>query len=65
MFNNIKTELTNISRKRESQLSPLNFENVVLKIRENHKYLGVILQDNGKWDAHIKSIIARSCILID
>ena len=54
----------NISRKREFQLLPLNFENVVLKLRENHKHLGVILQDNGKWDTHIKSIIARSCILI-
>ena len=54
----------NISRKRESQLLPLNFKNVVLKDRENHKHLGVILQHNGKWDAHIKSIIARSRILI-
>ena len=43
---------------------PLNFKNVVLKDRENHKHLGVILQNNGKWDTHIKSIIARSCILI-
>ena len=29
-FNNIKTELMNISRKREPQLLPLNFENVIL-----------------------------------
>ena len=38
-FNDIKTEVMNISRKRESQLLPHNFENVVLKDRENHKHL--------------------------
>ena len=36
----------------------------VIKDRENHKHLAVILQNNGKWDTHIKSIIARSRILI-
>ena len=47
-FNNIKTELMKMSRKRELQPLPLNFENVVLKDRENHKHLGVILQNNCK-----------------
>ena len=55
-YNNIKAELMNISRKRKPQSLPLDFENVVLKDRENHKYLGVILQNNGKWDTYFISV---------
>ena len=40
------------------------FEGTNLNDTETHKHLGLTLQSNCKWDSHIKSIIAKSRILI-
>ena len=63
-FNQSKTELMNITNKRNQPFLPLYFGTDVLQNTEAHKHLGVILQSNCKWDSHIKSIISKCRTLI-
>ena len=62
-FNKTKTELMVLSRKTVPPAIPLSFDNSVLVPTANHKHLGVFLQNNCKWDVHIKSIISKVTIL--
>ena len=43
---------------------PLLFGGNVLIDSETHKHLGIILQSDCKWDAHIKAIIAKCLISV-
>jgi len=63
-FNPSKTELLNVSRKRNPDYLPLNFGGTVLQETESHKHLGIIIQNNGKWEFHIKSVIAKCRTLV-
>ena len=58
-FNASKTELLTISNKTEPETRPLVFDGMTLVESQNHKHLGVILQNNCKWDCHITSLIAK------
>ena len=62
-FNNEKTELLNFTRGHEGN-QPLLFNNVTLKDKTEHKHLGLTIQNNCKWDSHIRSIINKVNILI-
>ena len=63
-FNQTKTELMIVSRGLNPNLTPLSFDNTVLVPTTNHKHLGVFLQNNCKWDIHIKSIVTKARMLI-
>ena len=43
---------------------PLKFEGTTLQHSAQYKHLGIILQNNCKWDAHIKSIASKVNLLI-
>ena len=58
-FNEEKTELLNISRQQDFQTVPLTFGGTTLTDSATHKHLGVILQNDCKWDSHIKYVIAK------
>jgi hypothetical protein len=58
-FNESKTELINISRNKNHQFLPLNFGRSVLDNIPNHTHLGIIFQNNCKWENHIKTLIAK------
>eukprot|EP00745_Piridium_sociabile_P017481 TRINITY_DN2628_c1_g1_i3.p1 TRINITY_DN2628_c1_g1~~TRINITY_DN2628_c1_g1_i3.p1 ORF type:complete len:175 (+),score=3.43 TRINITY_DN2628_c1_g1_i3:72-596(+) len=63
-FNQSKTELMTISNQTIPQTQPLRFDDVRLRESESHKHLGVILQNNCKWDLHIKSVLSKCRILV-
>ena len=58
-FNPAKTELVTFTNIREPDTMPLIFSNETLLSGSTHKHLGVILQDNCKWNSHIQSIVAK------
>jgi hypothetical protein len=45
--------------KRSVELQPLTIAGRELEIVQSHKALGLIIQNNLKWDKHIRSIIAK------
>ena len=59
-FNPRKTELITLSNNREPELGQLSFGDVTLNSRPEHKHLGVILQNNCKWDQQINYIISKA-----
>ena len=59
-FNPKKTQLMTITNKRQPETRPLNFGNVILTENTEHKHLGVIIQNNFKWESHIKFIISKA-----
>lgn len=59
-FNPGKTELMTITTKRQPETLPLSFGNVALVEKPEHKHLGVIIQNNCKWDSHINFIISKA-----
>ena len=63
-FNPTKTELMTFSNKRQPQTLPLTFTNEILTDKVMHKHLGVILQNNCKWNNHIESIVAKTRLLV-
>ena len=63
-FNPLKTELMTFSNRRQPQTLPLTFTNEILTDKNMHKHLGVILQDNCKWNTHIESIVAKARLLV-
>ena len=58
-FNPSKTELMTICNKRDTQTRPLHFGQETLIETPEHKHLGVILQNDLKWDKHIHSIVGK------
>ena len=62
-FNEEKTKLLNCIRDQNLVL-PLKFEDITLKDTAQHKHLGIILQNNCKWDEHIRSIASKVNLLI-
>lgn len=54
-----KTELITLSSKRAPELDQLTFGNVVLDSKTEHKHLGVIIQNDCKWDEQINQIISK------
>ena len=58
-FNPLKTELMTFSNRRNINTRPLSFCGETLVETSQHKHLGVILQNDCKWDNHIYSIIGK------
>ena len=58
-FNPSKTELLTLSNQRQPDVYPLSFDNDILSETTSHKHLGVILQNDCKWNSHIESIVAK------
>ena len=58
-FNERKTELMNITRNKNHQFQSLNSGRTILEDTHSHKHLGIIFQNNCKWDSHIKMLIAK------
>ena len=58
-FNPQKTELMTFSNRRNTDTRPLNFCGQILAETSQHKHLGVILQNDCKWDNHIYFIIGK------
>ena len=58
-FNERKTELMNITRNKNHQFQSLNFGRTILEDTHSHKHLGIIFQNNCKWENHIKMLIAN------
>ena len=63
VFNEGKTEMLYFS-KRPDQYLPLTFGNTRLEKIDEHKHLGVTLQENCKWDGHIRSVVSKVSMLI-
>jgi hypothetical protein len=57
-FNNTKTELINVKR-RDELIYPLYFGTTQLQDSPSHKHLGLIIQNNCKWDQHILYIAGK------
>ena len=51
-----KTEQLNFTRG-QNQNQQLTFGSTTLKETPSHKHLGIILQNNCRWDEHIRSVI--------
>ena len=64
-FNETKTELLNIARGRNNHYPPLYFSNTTLQAITTHKHLGIIFQNNLKWDTHIIDLISRCRTQVD
>ena len=64
VFNPAKTKLMTFSNRRQPDTQPLLFDQSTLVETNMHKHLGVVLQNNGKWDNHIDSVISKTRILI-
>ena len=63
-FNPLKTELMNFCNRRHPDTLPLLFGQQALNPSFNHKHLGVILQNNCKWDSHIEALIVKTRLLV-
>ena len=62
-FNETKTEILNYTKGSEICL-PLSLNNTNLEVLTQHKHLGIILQSNFKWDAHVTALAAKVSNLI-
>ena len=58
-FNCQKTELLNVCKRNVILDNQLIFDNSILQPSISHKHLGLTLQGNCKWDAHITSLITK------
>jgi hypothetical protein len=63
IFNEAKTKVINYARGTD-QCYALRFGNAELCTTTHHKHLGTILQNNLKWDIHIRGIASRVNMLI-
>ena len=61
-FNDTKTDLLNIVRNHNTQ--QILFNNTIIEEKNEHKHLGLFIQNNLKWDAHIKYIANKTNTLI-
>ena len=57
IFNATKTEVMITSNIYFVYDIRLSMDNIILKIVETHKHLGIVLASNNKWSAHIDTII--------
>ena len=64
-FNQTKTELMILTRENNPNIPALFFDNVQLNPIESHKHLSVTIQNDCKWDSHIKAIITKCRPLIN
>ena len=62
-FNKEKTEQLNFTRG-QNQNQQLTFGSTTLRQTPCHKHLGIILQNNCRWDEHIRSVINKTSMLI-
>ena len=62
-FKEEKTKLLNCIRDQNLVL-PLKFEDITLQDTAQRKHLGITLQNNCKWDEHIRSIASKVNLLI-
>ena len=62
-FNEEKTEQLNLTRG-QNQNQQLTFGSTTLKETPSHKHLEIILQNNCRWDEHIRSVINETSMLI-
>ena len=62
-FNEEKTEQLSFTRG-QNQNQQLTFGSTTLKETQSHKHLGIILQNNFRWDEHIRSVINKTVMLI-
>ena len=58
-FSAPKTDLLNISRRREPFLNNLRFNAVTLQPSTSHKHLGITFQNDCKWNTHINSLLSK------
>ena len=63
-FNKSKTKLLTISNRLTPHTLPLKFCDEILSESENHKHLGITIQKDCKWHAHIHSVISKCQLLI-
>jgi hypothetical protein len=60
-FHSDKCNVIHVSRKKDNLPPPgYTLHNHQLQTVPSTKYLGVTLQDNGKWDQHINNIVAKA-----
>ena len=60
-FNAAKTKHLLISRKRHTPVHPpLFMNNVEITSVKEHKHLGILLSNDGAWQAHIESILSKA-----
>ena len=62
-FNEEKTEQLNFTRG-QNQNQQLTFGSTTLRETPFHKHLGIILQNNYRWDEQIRSVINKTGMLI-
>ena len=62
-FSEKKTKLLNCTRDRNLVLL-LKFADITLQDRARHKHLGIILQNDCKWDESIRSAASEADLLI-
>ena len=58
-FNPKKTEALIISNRQLPFIPSFTFDNTPIQITKQHKHLGVILSNDGKWNAHIQYILSK------
>ena len=61
-FNPTKTDLLTITNKLNPETQPLIFGDVILTETSKHKHLGIFLQIDCKWEAHIQYLLTKSRI---
>eukprot|EP00916_Digyalum_oweni_P006939 GHVL01011851.1.p1 GENE.GHVL01011851.1~~GHVL01011851.1.p1 ORF type:complete len:250 (-),score=15.14 GHVL01011851.1:232-981(-) len=63
-FNNEKIELLNFKR-HDIDFDCLTFNDIDVQDTAHHKHLGVVLQNDCKWNVHINSIASKVMLLIN
>ena len=63
-FNPNKTEAVLFSLKNNNNLPELVFQDTDITFVENHKHLGLTLNKNGNWDAHVENILQSASKVI-
>ena len=55
----------NITRNKNHQFQSLNFGRTILEDTHSHKHLGIIFENNCKWESHIKTLTAKCRCQVD
>ena len=58
-FSAPKTDLLNISRRREPFVNNLRFNTITLQPSTSHRHLGITFQNDCKWNTHINSLLSK------
>jgi len=61
LFSADKTNIVSFSRlkKNKRAIPPIQLQGFIIKEVPNYKYLGVTLQQDGRWTQHIKNILDK------